>query len=366
MGSLLQHQSTRETLVDEVHAIPASIHRPIIPTIADRTDNHMVISQDHHDNIQNIRPVHGFQLPPFMNNSNAVVNTGMFSSNLNELHSSSDHTNPFIPPPLPVNILKKIEKDDFVSFEDLLPSTPSTATTSRDEHFIDIDIESSALRLRQKEKSKRIINLSSWMLAWNNFMQTTLHFKPGRYFVLFCYQKNFCRLVSKYRFDACYRYDKDFRLLVASQSSLSPEQRTARWEDLHSELSSMHLQQDTLLPTCFHCRNTGHFAPNCPLKNTGNDNAFRNVVNTSQTFIPRFPSSHPSQSGQSMEISRYTPNKQQPMSLRSPTTCNRFNRGNFCAKPPCKFSHVCNKCNQGHPGVQCNSTSSSFFIPQSR
>ena len=188
MGSLLQHQSTRETLV-EVHAIPASIHCPIIPTIADMTDNHMVISQDHHDNIQNIQPVHSFQLPPFMNNSNAVVNTGMFSSNLNELHSSSDHTNPFIPPPLPVNILKKIEKDDFVSFEDLLPSTPSTATTSRDEHFIDIDIESSASRLRQKEKSKRIINLSSWMLAWNNFMQTTLHFKPGRYFVLFCYQK---------------------------------------------------------------------------------------------------------------------------------------------------------------------------------
>ena len=166
-------------------------------------------------------------------------------------------------------------------------------------------------------------------------------------------------------FVGCYRYDKDFRLLVASQSSLNPEQRTARWESVHSELSSMHLQQDTLLPTCFHCRNTGHFAPNCPLKNTGNDNCFRNVTPTSQTFIPRFSINYSSQAGQSMETTRYTPSKQQHMSSRS-STCSRFNRGNFCAKPPCKFSHVCNKCNQGHPGVQCNSTSSSFFLPQAR
>ena len=78
-----------------------------------------------------------------------VENPGMFPSNLNVM---SGHSNPFIPPPLPINILKKIEKNEFVHFEDLLPSTLSLTTSG--EHFIDIDVESSALRFRQKEKNK--------------------------------------------------------------------------------------------------------------------------------------------------------------------------------------------------------------------
>ena len=198
------------------------------------------------------------------------------------------------------------------------------------------------------------------MLAWDSFMQSSLHFKPQLFFQLFCYQRNFCRLVAKYKFEACYRYDKDFRLLVASQSSLSPEQRTAKWECTHRELRNMHLQQDMLLPSCFHCRKTGHFAPNCPLKSTGGDKAFRNVA-SNQPINSRSPI----QAGQTMETARFGTSRL-PMSSRSTTTCNRFNKGNFCAKPPCQYSHMCNKCNQGHPGVQCNSTSSSFFLPQAR
>ena len=113
----------------------------------------------------------------------------------------------------------------------------------------------------------------------------TLHHRSiSNYFVI---RRPF-RLVSKYRFDTCYRYNKDFRLLVASQSSLSLGQRTARWECLHTELSTMRLQQDTWIPSCFHCRNTGHFAPNCPMKNTGN-NTFRNVAPSSQAFSSRLP-----------------------------------------------------------------------------
>ena len=85
MGRLMYHQSSQatssETLVDGIHVIPTSNHRSVIPTIADMMENPIVISQDHHDNIQNIRPVHSFQLLPFMNNSSSVDNTGMFSSN---------------------------------------------------------------------------------------------------------------------------------------------------------------------------------------------------------------------------------------------------------------------------------------------
>ena len=157
----------------------------------------------------------------------------------------------------------------------------------------------------------------------------------------------------------CYRYDKDFRLLVASQSSPSPEKRTAKWECTHRELRNMHLQQDILLP-CFHCRKTGHFAPNCSLKSTGGDKAFRNVA-SNQPINSRSPI----QAGQTMETARFGTSRL-PMSCRSTTTCNRFKKGNFSAKPPCQYPHMCNKCNQGHPEVQCSSTSSSFFLPQAR
>ena len=150
-------------------------------------------------------------------------------------------------------------------------------------------------------------------------MQSSLHFKPQLFFQLFCYQRNFYRLVAKYKFEACYRYDKDFRLLVASQSSLSPEQRTAKWECRHRELRNMHLQQDMLLPSCFHCRKTGHFAPNCPLKSTGDDEAFRNVASNQP-----INSQSPIQAGQTMETAEFGTSRL-PMSSRSTTTCNRFN-----------------------------------------
>ena len=85
--------------------------------------------------------------------------------------------NPFMPPPLKMKILKRIEKGEFVEFDDLIP-TNITTTHSMGDHFIDIDTESSALRLRQKEKKSAISNLAHWMMAWNKFIQALLHYRP--------------------------------------------------------------------------------------------------------------------------------------------------------------------------------------------
>ena len=43
-------------------------------------------------------------------------------------------------------------------------------------------------------------------------MQAYLHFKPDMFYKLFTYQKIFCRLVDRYRFDACYAYDREMRM----------------------------------------------------------------------------------------------------------------------------------------------------------
>ena len=104
------------------------------------------------------------------------------------------------------------------------------------------------------------------MLAWNHYVQATLHFWLCMFHQLFSYQKIMCRLTTKYKFEAYYNYDRDFRLLQVSQVSLKPEQRTAKWESVHPELTNIHLQADSMLPVCFHCRANGHCATNCPEK----------------------------------------------------------------------------------------------------
>ena len=109
------------------------------------------------------QPVHGFQLPEFMETTGIT-----FDSSLN----GPQYLNPFIPPPTKINMLKKMEKLEYVDFEELLPSLPSAARFGNEQYF-DIDIETSELHLKPKERSQSINNLASWMLAWNHFMQAT-------------------------------------------------------------------------------------------------------------------------------------------------------------------------------------------------
>ena len=79
--------------------------------------------------------------------------------------------------PTKISILKKNEKLEFVDFEDLLPSLPSAARFGN-EHCFDLDVETSALRLKPKERRQSVHNLASWMLAWNHYVHATLHFWP--------------------------------------------------------------------------------------------------------------------------------------------------------------------------------------------
>ena len=284
INSLITSQSiiTSPTIHPQVNPVPASDPNTVTGDQVGEYVNMEDVNFRPPSNsamLQN-QPVHGFQLPEFMETTGIT-----FDSSLN----GPQYLNPFIPPPK-INMLKKMEKLEYVDFEELLPSLPSAARFGNEQYF-DIDIETSALRLKPKERRQSINNLASWMLAWNHFMQATLLFWPRMFYKLFTYQKNFCRLTTKYKFEACYTYDRDFRLLQVSQTSMKPEQRTAKWETVHPELTNMHLQADSMLPVCFHCRSTGHYATNCPSKATGarsngeTGNMFRNAAtNVHQAF----------------------------------------------------------------------------------
>ena len=195
-------------------------------------------------------------------------------------------------------------------------------------------------------KKVKVDNLRRWMAAWNNFMQAYLHYHPESFFDLFRYQKIFCQLASRYKFEACFLYDRDLRISIANQISLAPEQRTAHWGEVNEEMRNLYLQ-DNLLPACYYCKAPGHFSNSCPEKTKEqNPNSENNVPYTQISSI------------QHNNSSNY--NRRPPAQV----PCRRYNHSGFCAKPPCQFAHICNKCNnKGHPGIRCFSTSSSNFLP---
>ena len=95
---------------------------------------------------------------------------------------------------------------------------------------------------------------------------------------------------------------------------------------------------------------------NCPSKATGarsngeTGNMFRNAAtNVHQAF---WSTATHHNTVPAIEPTRYTVNR----NAQSRGSCSRFNRGIFCSKLPCQFSHTCNKCNQGHRGSQCQSS----------
>ena len=274
--------------------------------------------------------------------------------------------NPFIPPPIKPAVLKKKEKQEFIDFEDLISlNSSSTISQNYTMAYVDVDTETSALRFRPQEKKQKITNLVNWMTAWNKYMQAFLHFKPDMHYKMFCYQKIFCDLVSKYKFEGCYAYDKDIRMLLASQVSLPLDQRTVTWDKRHYETMNMYLH-DNLLPLCYSCHNKGHYANMCPSKapkvyqagqyqpsNRDNDR-FR-----TQSFF-RNPSDEQQFRNQEAQ------NPRQQSNTFQQTPCQRYNKGSYCAKPPCQLAHVCNKCGRSnHQGFKClaRNVENTRFLP---
>ena len=288
--------------------------------------------------------------------------------------------NPFLLPPVKGPIEKKLENGDFLDFEDLMP-TQTTSTNSNElylmtENNSDSNALGTPLMMKTRDSKGKVSNLANWMFAWNRFMEGTLSFKPQLVHDLFMYQKNFVRLANKHKFEACYEYDKQFRLTMASQRSRHPDTRTVRWDTTSIELSHANLQQDTLLPACFSCRAIGHMAPNCPYKRPGASNVsaanfsvyqprhhqeqFRNAPQRWPNNQTGFNNDQHRQQKQFYDNSFNNNANNSNIRSGGQRPCGRFNSGNLCNKPPCNRPHICYQCGQGHPAVKCNRTNTSF------
>ena len=128
-----------------------------------------------------------------------------------------------------------------------------------------MDADSSSLILKENNPKVKIHDFPSWIFVWNLFTQAYLSFNLNMHYSLACYQKIFCNLAWKFKFENCYAYDEAFRTQITAKIDTPPTHCTTSWGRQNDDLYNMYLR-DAYLPACYHCYTYRHYIANCPFK----------------------------------------------------------------------------------------------------
>ncbi len=312
------------------------------------------------------QPLLGFNPPPFMQmESPEKRNAGMITNNNHILIE-----NPFTPPPIDDKFITKIIRDEYVPLEEFLPSVAPTVF-SQEEHSINLNYDNAALSIEPKTRRGKILNLSHWMVAWNAFFQAKLCYKPSMVYELCKYQEIFCDFASRFKFEACYKYDISCRRKIAAERTIAPEKRTIKWTMVSRENENRHLTRSAMLPVCDSCQVTGHIEKFCPVKKKNPNSSQQQNNSRDRSPLREHDQNDPNFDIESREQTRFRNDSRSASSSRSSRSssnqnipCHRYNTGIYCYKPACNNPHVCNVCTGNHPGSRCHDNTSSRFRPQ--
>ena len=194
--------------------------------------------------------------------------------------------NLYTPPTVDEKIMTKTLKAEYVDFDTLLP----TSIPTTDQQLIGIHVisEDNFNIITNHKPKNKITDFPSWMCAWNLFTQAALYNHPHQQHNLFSYQKHFCYLIRRFKFEACYSYDKAQRKQIATQIRVPSTSRTAMWDQRNEELYNIFLMDSSShLPTCYICKNTGHYSSYCPQKQSDNL-PFTRTRNTKTTHTTQY------------------------------------------------------------------------------
>ena len=291
--------------------------------------------------------------------------------------------NPFLPPAMKETHLKKIEERNFVDFPDIHPDN-QVADGSNSSSTPAIHVDQQSGLLSQKEftiKKVKVNSFHRWSACWMLFAQAHLHYHPEDYFRLFTYHAIMVDNFNTYRYDACVKYDRDFRLLAANQRKLAPERQSVSWTELNPTLKVKVLNGNELIK-CDYCKGTGHHVSACRQKLEDEAKNLPRQIAAAITEV--FPRQQPTQQQQinpppqqsyntfrGQHSSIATTNHQSQGQPQPPVKipphqkpCRRFNSNTPCAKPPCQFLHACSQCGlNNHNVTTCYRNTSTNFIP---
>ena len=288
--------------------------------------------------------------------------------------------NPFTNPALTETVLKKIEDGKFVDFTDLLPENQALDIVAGSEgpHFVVQEATSLVKYEDNKKRKAKVSSFHKWSIAWCVFMQAHLHYHPNDFFKLFSYHALIVRYVNEYKYEAVFKYDRDFRLTLAGQKNATI--KTVFWDVECDHLRNKYLLNSPL-PICDNCKNAGHTKNQCRKANNNNNNT------SNATYAHQDPPLHPPQplfsnaqqnsfrASQNRQQQRFNNNNNNNNNNRGNNNgrnrlppwqkhCHRFDAGTNCDKPPCMFLHACKNCgDQNHATYQCQTITSTNFIP---
>ena len=201
-------------------------------------------------------------------------------------------------------LIKRIRRGKFVAFDKLLlPVIDETLA---------VHAGQAAKRSRDSSSVKRrVIDLASWLEAWNIFLAVRLHVSPSSALQLAKYQAIMCQLFSSYPVGVCIKYDSLFWQAAARDSShLTP------WDQV----------KDDILLWCA----TRHpfWAPRQPNASTLQTSAANSSSRATHGCVTHTPS------GQEI--------------------CRKYNYSS-CTRADCSFVHKCwlAGCLGDHPGKSC-------------
>ena len=151
-------------------------------------------------------------------------------------------------------LLNQIQNGKFVEFQLLLPSHAPALTNN---YLVDI-VDNNAGETHSRVK---IANFQSWLKAWNIYLRCMIDFHSHLTTQLLYYQTQITQFASIYTFQSWSLYDHSLRLRLASKA-------IARWDFDDVELRSQHLATTPPPnnPTCWSCKQSGHYSVNCPPK----------------------------------------------------------------------------------------------------
>ena len=162
-------------------------------------------------------------------------------------------------PAIPAKVRDQIKQGEFVNFNLLLPSS---APPTNDDYTIKIaqgSGDASLSLIPRNQVRPKIRTFSEWLTAWNNFIRCASFYHPHLANQFLYYQTMICQFASQYDFSSWSTYDQLFRARLVNNPVMS-------WDQIDEELYNRYIRGGTLQSKCFHCRNYGHYASTCPLR----------------------------------------------------------------------------------------------------
>ena len=197
-------------------------------------------------------------------------------------------------PPVPANLVSKIESGAFVDMADLLPERLSTYYNDEE--------------AKGKTKKPAVTNILEWLQCFSIYVAIRGQKQPERIRDLMGYQALIIEAYLEYKSNCWMGYDRRFRQICASQPSRS-------WAAIHPTLWNLAFTGQAKTTRCTHCFSLSHQASDCELAPSSRSQRFDQLPSTYQG-----------------------PQRRQ--------LCFQWNETQSvtCPYPNCKFQHVCYIC----------------------